>query len=156
MGICSMENGKIFPNHQAVYQHALDLWNAWISLIFHCYCDSNCNHCRHASDFSSIYISVIFNDRLVYAVITLFRKNLIPLWTRSIFFLYGVAVHFLGEILAQCQQSASISYYPGILRIKHLWNFQWLLHASGKKKFRALMVFPDVFNAAHMAQTILC
>lgn len=86
MGICSMENGKIFPNHQAVYQHALDLWNAWISLIFHCYCDSNCNHCRHASDFSSIYISVIFNDRLVYAVITLFRKNLIPLWTRSIFF----------------------------------------------------------------------
>lgn len=145
---------KCLPNNQAICQHALNPGNAWISLIFHYSCDCNCNHCWHGSDFSSIYI-MTFNDRLDYSLITLFRKNLFP-YEQGLFFLHGVAVHFLGEILVQCQKSASISYYLGILRLKHLWNFQWLLHASGKKKFLALMAFPDVFNAAHMARTILC
>lgn len=144
---------KCLPNHQAKCQVAQNPGNALVSLISYCSCDSNCNHCWHASHLNSLYVQW---------QIKLLSHNFIQEEIRfpheqGLFFsLYGAALHFLGEIPVQCQQSASISYYPGILRLKHLWNFQWLLHASGKKKFLALMAFPDVFNAAHMARTILC
>lgn len=67
-------------------------------LIFHGLCDSNCNHCGCINEFSLIYITMTFKDKLDYSLITLFRKKLIPIRNNFLFFLCGVAVQFLGEI----------------------------------------------------------